>query len=208
LILYELLAGENPYASVDKEEYRKAALAHRARKPRLVGELKDGVSEEQVTSFIHRCLSPVAADRPTAQEVNLVLNGRQPESAPKPHPPSPPVPPVPPTPPAKSRPSPLTRLELVSESGKSLNFGVRTEVGKHLCRPLGEDARFFAVEQFVVERTDDGTWLVSPDATATNQTILNGKALTAPEKLNEGDELGVGNEAKGIVKLPLSVRIV
>jgi hypothetical protein len=35
---------------------------------------------------------------------------------------------------------------------------------------------------------------------------LNGEVLTAPQPLRDGDVIAVGRKAKGIVKLPLTVR--
>ena len=55
-----------------------------------------------------------------------------------------------------------------------------------------------------LENRDDG-WYVVPNNDATNETILNSKAVTSSAKLSDGDELGVGRESKGIVKLPLKV---
>ena len=37
--------------------------------------------------------------------------------------------------------------------------------------------------------------------------ILNGKAITGTQPVKTGDELAVGREAKGIIKLPLKVSI-
>jgi hypothetical protein len=72
---------------------------------------------------------------------------------------------------------------------------------------FGEDARFMdSVRQFALERRADGWWVV-PNTGATNETLLNGKALAAPARLAEGDVLGVGREAKGIVKLPIQVSV-
>jgi len=39
-----------------------------------------------------------------------------------------------------------------------------------------------------------------------NETLVNGEALAAPRPLREGDVLAVGRQAKGITKLPLTVR--
>jgi serine/threonine protein kinase len=215
LILYELLSGEHPYRLDDAAEYAKAALSHRASKPNLMGKMPTGTGDEQVAEILHQCLSPNPVDRPTAKDVNLALNGRL--SAPSPRPPSEPIHPAPTPrrepealPPSKPAPPPkvLTKLELIAESGVALKFGVRTEVGKHLCSPLGEDAKFFAATQFVVDRDPAGYWTVAPNAAAKpNQTLLNCKAVTTLTKLTDGDVLGVGSEAKGIVKLPLLVRI-
>jgi len=73
---------------------------------------------------------------------------------------------------------------------------------------LGEDAKFFFAMQFTVDREASGNWQVLHNSAATNQTMLNGKAVDSMATLKAGDVLGVGNEAKGIVKLPLTVRLV
>jgi len=61
--------------------------------------------------------------------------------------------------------------------------------------------------QFIVDRNGAGQWLVHPNLEAKNETMLNGEAVTAPTTIKNGDLLGVGRAAKGIVKLPLLVRI-
>jgi hypothetical protein len=186
-----------------------------------------------VMEAIHRCLSPDPSQRPSAKQVNMVLNGKlklppvgtpppvidKPEPTPGPiddeRPPEPPPAPEPPpepppAPPAEPEPPPepeVRRIELVGESGHRIGIGVRTEVGKHLCKPFGDDARFFDTLQFVLDRGADGEWAVEPNRDATNETMLNGKAITERAPLSDGDILAVGREAKGITKLPLTVRI-
>jgi hypothetical protein len=49
---------------------------------------------------------------------------------------------------------------------------------------------------------------VAPVAGTPNETLLNGEILAAPRPLHDGDVLAVGRKAKGIVKLPLTVRAV
>ena len=39
-----------------------------------------------------------------------------------------------------------------------------------------------------------------------NETLVNGEALTVPRPLRQGDLIAVGRKAKGIVKMPLTVR--
>ena len=51
-----------------------------------------------------------------------------------------------------------------------------------------------------------GQWTVRPTGTTTNQTLVNGRALTGPQSLRVGDQIAVGNEAKKVAKLPLIVR--
>ena len=47
---------------------------------------------------------------------------------------------------------------------------------------------------------------VVPVVGTTNETLLNGAAITSPQPLREGDVIAVGREAKGIAKLPLTAR--
>lgn len=237
LILYELLAGSHPYGLDDPEVYADSALSHRAALPKLLGTAPPPAVNEEVQQVLHRCLSPVPADRPTAREVNLALNGRLSAPLGAPCGPSPPVPsvrpssPVPglrtrrpapsagsvPAIPEKATPVPdaprppaatkATKLVLTSAAGARIQFAVRTPVGKHLCRELGEEAQFMDSVQFVIDRNGAGQWLVHPNLGAKNETMLNGRAVTTPTTIKNGDLLGVGRAAKGIVKLPLLVRI-
>jgi hypothetical protein len=131
------------------------------------------------------------------------------EAAPPPAPPPPPVETAPvAVPAAAGGGGPLTsdRIQLVGESGHVLSVGVRTPLGKHIVRQFGEDANVWDAEQLVVERGADGVWQVAPGAATTNETLLNGAKITTPQPLHAGDVIAVGREAKGIAKLPLTVR--
>jgi hypothetical protein len=115
---------------------------------------------------------------------------------------------VPAAPAAAERGAPLLsdRIQLVGESGLVMTLGVRTPLGKHIVRQFGDDANVWDAEQLVIERGADGAWQVTPRTPTTNETLLNGAAVTTPEVLHEGDVIAVGREAKGISKLPLTVR--
>jgi hypothetical protein len=58
----------------------------------------------------------------------------------------------------------------------------------------------------MIERSTTGQWIVTPVPGTTNETLVNGEALTAPRPLRQGDYIAVGRQARGIVKLPLTVR--
>ena len=62
------------------------------------------------------------------------------------------------------------------------------------------------VRQLVLERLPDRRWQVAPVAGTPNETLVNGEAIVAPRPLRDGDVLAVGRQAKGITKLPLTVR--
>jgi pSer/pThr/pTyr-binding forkhead associated (FHA) protein len=87
-----------------------------------------------------------------------------------------------------------------------LQIGVRTELGKHLARQFGADAEFWDARQCVVERLPSRQWQVVPAPGTTNETLVNGQAVTAARALRDGDVLAVGRQAKGVAKLPLTVR--
>ncbi len=65
---------------------------------------------------------------------------------------------------------------------------------------------FWDARQCVLDRNADNQWVLSPLGETTNETLLNGKAVTKPVLLRHGDSIAVGRQAKGIVKMPLSVR--
>jgi hypothetical protein len=106
------------------------------------------------------------------------------------------------------RGAPLTadRIRLVSETGGTLEIGVRTELGKHLARQFGADAEFWDTRQVIIERLPDRRWQLVPVPGTANETLLNGEILVDPKVVKEGDIVAVGRKAKGIAKLPLTIR--
>jgi eukaryotic-like serine/threonine-protein kinase len=215
LILYELLAGRHPYWSEDQAEYAKLVHAYKAEPPALLGAMPWPASNADVSAALHRCLSPDPKARPMATELRSILSGRNRKPAPAPAvaPAAPPAklprPPVATPPPGKEPPrTPLVAdaVELLAPGGKSLRIGVRTELGKMLVRQFGPEAEFWDERQCVIERTGSGQWSLKLIGPTTNQTLVNGRALTTERVLSQGDRIAVGNEAKGLAKLPLTVR--
>jgi hypothetical protein len=165
----------------------------------------------EVSAALHRCLSPDPAARPTAAELRAILSGRGAKPAPvetrAAAPPAKPAaaPPAGAAPPSRE-PIVADAIELTGPNGRSLRIGIRTELGKGLVRQFGPDGEFWDNRQCVLERDSRRQWLASPVAGAVNETLVNGEALTAPRALRQGDLIAVGRQAKGIVKLPLTVR--
>jgi len=60
--------------------------------------------------------------------------------------------------------------------------------------------------QSELQRHSGSQWVVAPVAGTTNETLVNGQAITAPRALRHGDLIAVGRQAKGIVKMPLTAR--
>ncbi|HYF57377.1 MAG TPA: protein kinase [Burkholderiaceae bacterium] len=225
LMLYELLAGEHPYWRAEQDDYARLAQSHAARPPAIAGPLPAPVDAAEVAAMLHRCLSPDPEARPSAAQLRAALSGRgdRPATTATPAPASavagraPAAPAGAPRAPERGAPraaaprpgaQPLTSpgIELTAPGGASLRIGVRTELGKALLRRLGEDSAFWDERQCVIERRAGQPWVVTPIAGTTNETLVNGVAIDAPRVLQADDSLAVGRQAKGIVKLPLTVR--
>lgn len=231
IILYELLTGEHPYG--DESAYAASVAGWKAKPPTLLGQICDSEDlTDKARQLLHLSLHPDKKVRPSAKDINLALRGRftesiayPPSSGPAParspeYRPSspkestpgsgssttPPPPPPPPLPPPERR---FQSLELAADGGKAFVCGIRTDVGKHICISLGEDAKFMHDTRQFSLVPDDSThnWILEPNTAAKNQTLVNGRAVTCPVVLAHGDVVGVGNEAKKIVKLPLTVRL-
>ncbi|MBI0539172.1 hypothetical protein D9599_26910 [Roseomonas sp. KE2513] len=207
LMLYELLAGQHPYWSDDPGEYARRVQAYEAKPPALVGSMPAPAGNAEVSAALHRCLSPDPAVRPSAEELRAVLSGRNRKPAAAPAAPEQASAPAPPASSSLFR-KPLIseEVELQSGDGRSLRIRVRTELGKILMRQFGPDAEFWDNRQCVIERGPAGQWILVPVGSTTNETLVNGRALVAPRPLNQGDVLAVGREAKGVAKLPLTLR--
>ena len=222
LMLYELLAGQHPYWRDDQAEYAALVRGYDVKPPALLGPMAAPASNADVSAILHRCLSPDAAARPTAEELRAVLSGRGAKAAP------PvvaakvaapvvaatkaatgalaPVAGVKAAPASTGEPIVSDAMELVAPDGRAVRFAVRTELGKALTRQYGPDGEFWDQRQCVLERQSGRQWIVSPLGGTTNETLVNGEALSAPRALRQGDRIAVGRQAKGIVKLPLTAR--
>ncbi len=210
LMLYELLAGHHPYWREDQGEYAKLVQVYAAKPPALVG-LMPPASNAEVSSALYSCLSPDAAARPTAAELRAVLSGRSAKlGAAKPltRAAAPSATRTAPVAPARTAGALIVSdgIELLGPGGRSLQIGVRTELGKALVRQFGPDGEFWDNRQCVLERNAGQQWVVSPVAETTNETLVNGEALIAPRALRQGDLIAVGRQAKGVIKMPLTVR--
>ena len=213
LILYELLAGRHPYWSEDQTDYARRVQGYKAEPPALLGRMPWPADNAAVSAALHRCLDPNPAGRPTALELRAILSGRNRKPAPEPKPTLSPTAAAPSSRPAAVPPSPGPRtpftgdaVELVGPGGATLQLRIRTELGKMLLRRFGNEAEFWDDRQCVLERSAGGQWSVKPSGRTTNQTLINGRALVGPHILKVGDQIAVGNEAKKVAKLPLTVR--
>jgi eukaryotic-like serine/threonine-protein kinase len=205
LMLYELLAGEHPYWSEDQAGYARKVKAHAVKPPALIGLMPAPASNAEVSAALHRCLAPDPAARPTAAELRASLSGRNTKPALAKALPAKSAASAPAAP-AAAEPIVSDKMELVGPDGRSVQIGVRTELGKALVRQFGPESDFWDNQQCVLERHSGRQWMVAPLAGTTNETLVNGQALTAPRVLRHGDLIAVGRQAKGIVKMPLTAR--
>jgi hypothetical protein len=225
LILYELLAGIHPYWRDDQAEYGRLVRAYAATPPRLAGLMPGPATNAEVSAALHRCLAPDPAARPSAAELRAILSGRAAKkevavgtgTAARKSPAARKTAAAATTPAARAAApadmprragSPITsdRVQLVAEGGRALQIGVRTEIGKHLARQFGGDGEFWDTRQVVLERLPDRRWQLVPLPDTANETLVNGEILTGPRPIHDGDVVAVGRKAKGIAKLPLTLR--
>jgi hypothetical protein len=87
-----------------------------------------------------------------------------------------------------------------------LAANIDTDVGRSLLKPYSEEAKYVSDPQFRLYR-DSGRWMVADVATAVNRTLVDGTALDAPRPLVNGMRIAVGNPAKGIEKMCLTVKL-
>lgn len=98
-------------------------------------------------------------------------------------------------------------LYLISASGNGLRLNTPSPIGKFACAHLGPDARFMSRLQYVVDRDEEGGWVITPESSAQNETILNGEPIHSATPLRMGDIIGVGRVQAGVVRLPMRVVI-
>ena len=217
LILYELLAGEHPYWRDEQGEYARLVKAYGAKPPALIGLMPAPSNNADVSAALFRCLSPDPAARPTAAELRATLSGRDKSAVARPiaHSATNPAPSAKKITaadesahPASGTGAPIVSdgIELLGPNGRALQIGVRTELGKALVRQFGPDGEFWDERQCVVERRAGRQWMVTPVTGTTNETLINGEALTAPRVLHNNDRIAVGRQVKGVIKLPLTAR--
>ena len=214
IILYEILCNDSPF-SID--DYNNEVLNYKPAEPVLLGNYPDA-DNDVICQLLKDCLNPDPTKRPSAAEVHSILLGRgttsgfttrasrpgetvRPATRPDLSTPSvastpKPEPPVSPT---------VSSIQLVGPLN-TLKANIKTVVGKPTLRSLcGEDGQYAATVQYTLVREGD-SWFIEPNPDATNETMLNGKMITEKTPLKPGDQIGVGREAKGIVKAIVTVQ--
>lgn len=205
LMIYELLAQGNPYASDDFDQVKRNSPPD----PRYSGDFAG--NSQILTKALKECLDPDPTKRPTMAALHKALLDADnsatrivpPPTTILPVRPEPIAPPVPPV--TTNVPTPVTISSL--ESGKSFMFSIPVRVGQALIGQFSAHA-VYADKEFQYELTtnDNGrSWIIRPNPAAPNETIVNGGVLRSERRLSTGDEISVGRLAMG--KLFSKVRV-
>ena len=190
IILYELLGGGHPYATDDDAEYKTKVENYKVTLPKLLGTITDDRGTRNLAETLHKCLSPDATKRPTAQEVNNALNGKM-------------------VPPPKAPPEITVnsqQIKLVDNAGATLSLNLTGRIGRQLLRRFGEHSQFAADHQFTLEKRDAG-WILIPQVDSPNHTMYNNEVASKPIKLKSGDTIAIGGRKSGKIILPLKVEL-
>jgi serine/threonine protein kinase len=187
LMLYEILAGENPYDCDSPEEYAARVNAVRATPPRLLGAISPPADSVQIANIVHRCLSLDMKGRPTANDVHEALTGRRAAG-----------------PGVSARPpAPKSTISLVGDKG-TMTSGVTLALGQGTVRTVSSEGDYWDSEQAALKKTASG-WQLEPCKNTKNETLLNGRAVLTATPLKAGDVISVGRAAKNVCKGPLNV---
>lgn len=228
LMLAELLAGGHPFREKmgDNTRLAKAVNSGDFKPFRLLQPIDKVRNGAYLEHLVNQALNPDPRQRPGAEELKNALFGRgeagvetsvptpmpRPEPAPvKPPPASEPAPVPKPAPPSQPRsPAPTTAgaVELLFDGHSVMKISIDMAIGRPMLKHVSPDAQFFSDPQFKLSRGPGGVWKIDAVVNAQNQTLVDGKALTAPASLYNGMRISVGNAAKGIEKLPLVVRLI
>ena len=97
-------------------------------------------------------------------------------------------------------------IELIINDQVALSIDSDVEIGKQQLQSFHPEAHYYSDPQFRLFKTDAG-WNIEHDETAINETIVNGVKLTEPQLIAEGMVITVGNAAKGVLKLPIILKL-
>jgi serine/threonine protein kinase len=214
LMLSELLTGAHPFAGkLGDENLLKTAVLKGDFKPfKLPASIGKVDTPEHLEKLINEAMNPSPLDRPTSNEIKNALFGRKAPAEDRSAGPAP-------TPPATPAHKPDTattiapstqlenRLELWLADTIALRVNIDTLVGRQMLKPVHADAQYLSDPQFQLQKSDSGEWTVSAIRDAVNETLVNGRKLEGSLRITDGMRIAVGNEAKGIEKLPLMVRL-
>jgi serine/threonine protein kinase len=182
IIVREILEGQHPYGDVTADQYRELVARHQVAKvklprgllPHLGGKVHQNCIEEALIAG----LDPAEENRPTAAELNSVLNGGEACNA--------------------------SKTPSFHESGalvllgdlRPLRCNLSSQIGRNCLRVISSDYRLYGKHQFTVSKsTEAGGWTIKnvldKPAIQVNSRVLNrGEELA----LSSGDVITVGHD--------------
>ena len=215
LILGELIEGRHPFSGI--EDYESAAKEGGSHEPICVSRpLRNVASNHFLEDVLNMCLKPDPAMRPTARQVAEALMGkefdlhvgggrhrrveRKPEkeaaglSRPGVH--------------AKSSGAIGESVELWLDDRCVTRVSTNADIGKYAFKGIHDDYQYLNEKQFRIYREPGAVaWMIAHMPEAMNETLVDGNPLTEPVELRDGMRISVGNSARKIEKLPLTVKL-
>lgn len=213
IMLSQMLGHGHPFADSlnDHDRYIAAVKGGRFKPIRLREALPKVGDLAACEAILNACLDPHPRKRPSAAEVCEALIGKSTSGAA-------PVTPAAPKPKATAKPaakpaaapkhtavSAPTGVALYAADALITRIHVDAVLGKHNFRQL-TDSQFYSDPQCRIFKRD-GRWWLEHDSSATNETLLNGKAVVKAVELSNGARLAVGNSARKIEKCPVEIRL-
>ena len=86
-------------------------------------------------------------------------------------------------------------------------ISVDAELGKINFKHLHEDSVYLSNPQFRIFKRKE-QWLIEHCSSAKNETVVDGRKLVDAVPIRDGMVVTVGNSAKNILKLPLSIKLI
>ena len=214
IMLGEALGTGHPFAEAG-DSYDAAIVAGRFKPIQLRQPIAKVEDQGFLESILNSCINPDPEKRPTAAQICDALMGKTFDwaHAERKAPPSVPVPkPTPtPTPVPPPKPAPAKEIakavEIDFEGKRIATANVEAEFGKQTFKSIHADSQFLSNPQFKLNKKGS-QWMIEHCASATNETIVDGHKLGAPQVVHEGMRVAVGNSSKGIEKMPLTLRLV
>jgi len=101
-------------------------------------------------------------------------------------------------------------LSLVTADGSIVLNRINLELKMNAAwarKPFSDEARFWDPSWQFTLKPIDKDWMVIPNMSAANKTLLDGRTVEMDTVLSDGVVLGVGNAEKGVVKCIMTVKL-
>jgi serine/threonine protein kinase len=205
IMLAQILANRHPFAAAAATDlaYTKAVTTADFAPIVIDQPVDPKVDSAVLERVLNSTLDPDPAGRPTMRQVCDALGGKlrewtssfEPKGRKRP-------PKKTSTPPTASR---GPAMSLVFEGRVVATANVDAEFGGRSLANVHADSRYLSNPQFRLRRQGAG-WVIEHCRDAANDTLVDGKKLEGTLPVRPGMTVCVGNAAKGITKLPLTLQ--